>query len=117
VSNMLMIIPREVDFEILCLEVDKEIAIPRIIQGDVKEILIGEVSIDGSIGSIGRKSCNEFNEDVGFLSLGCSKFEVVLLKDENPSGKFSINLPMNEQVLHWVGIYYDLGSSKQNVMA
>jgi hypothetical protein len=43
--------------------------------------------------------------------------EVILLKDDDPSRKFSINFSMIEQVLHWAGISYDLDSLKQDVMA
>jgi hypothetical protein len=71
VSNTSMIVPGEVVSELLCSEVDEEIIIPRIIRRDVKEMFIGEVSIDGSTGSIGRKCRNEFGKDEGFLSLGC----------------------------------------------
>jgi hypothetical protein len=77
----------------------------------------GKSVLMGEFGSIRRKCRNEFSKDKGFLALGCGKFEVVLLKDDDPSGKFSIDLPTTEQVLHWVGIFYDFGSSKKNVMA
>ena len=42
---------------------------------------------------------------------------VILLKDDDPLGKFSINFSSTKKVLHGVGICYDLGSSKQDVMA
>ena len=71
VTNTSVIVPREVVSKILYSEVDEEIVIPRIIQGDVKEMFFGEVSIDGSIDSIGGKCCNEFSKDEGFLALGC----------------------------------------------
>jgi hypothetical protein len=67
--------------KLLGSEVDKEIIVPRIIRGDVKEMFIGEVSIDGGTGSIEGESSDEFGEDERFLALGCCKFEIVLLKD------------------------------------
>jgi hypothetical protein len=116
VSNTSTIIPGEVVSKILCSEVDEEIVVPRDIRWDEKEMFVGEIGIDGSTGSITRKCCDEFSQDEGFLALGCYKFDVVLLKDDDLSGKFSINFSVTEKVLHWVGICYDLGSSKQDVM-
>jgi hypothetical protein len=113
----LTIVLGEVFFKLLCSEVDDEIDVPRIIRGDVKEMFVWEVGIEGGTGSIGRKFHNEFGKYEGFLALGCGKFEVVLLKDEDPSGKFAINFLATEQVVHWVGIYDDFGSSKKDVMA
>jgi hypothetical protein len=115
--NTSTIVSREVVSEFLCSEVDEKIDIPRVIRGDVKEMFVGEVSIDEGMGSIGGERHDEFGEDKGFLALGCGKFEVILLKDDDPSGKFTINFSTTEQVLHGVGIYYDFGSSKKNVMA
>ena len=57
--------------KILGSEVDEEIAVPRIIRSDVKEMFIGEVGIDGGTGSIRGEGCDEFSEDERFLSLGC----------------------------------------------
>jgi hypothetical protein len=92
VSNTSKIIPGEVVSELLYSEVDEEITIPRVIRRDEKEMFIREVSIDGRVGSIRRKCHNEFDKEKGFLALGCGKFEVVLLKDDDPSRKFSIDL-------------------------
>jgi hypothetical protein len=69
--NASMIVLREVVSEFLCSEVDEKIVVPRVIRGDVKEMFIGEVGIDGGTGSIRGKCHNEFGEDEGFLSLGC----------------------------------------------
>jgi hypothetical protein len=55
----------------LCSEVDKKITVPRAILGDVEEMFIGEVDIDGGMGGIRGKGHDEFGEDEGFLSLGC----------------------------------------------
>jgi hypothetical protein len=49
VSNTSTIIPGEVVSKLLCSEVDEEIIVPRIIRGDVKEMFIGEVGIDGRL--------------------------------------------------------------------
>ena len=46
-----------------------------------------------------------------------SELEVVLLKDNDPSSKFVVNLATAKQILHRVGICDDLGGAKQNVMA
>ena len=42
-----MIISREMRPKLLCLEVDKMVAMPRVIRGDVEEVFVGEVRIDG----------------------------------------------------------------------
>ena len=70
-ENTSMIIPGEVRSKLLCSEVDEEIVVPGIIQGDVKEMFVKEVCIDGGTGSVGRKFHNEFDKDEGFLALGC----------------------------------------------
>jgi hypothetical protein len=57
--------------KILGSEVDEEVVVPRIIRSDVKEMFIGEVSIDGGTGSIEGECRDQFNEDESFLSLGC----------------------------------------------
>jgi hypothetical protein len=57
--------------EILGLEVDKEVVIPRIIQSDVKEMFVGEVDIDGGTSSIRGEGHDKFDKDERFLSLGC----------------------------------------------
>jgi hypothetical protein len=110
-----MIVSREVVSEFLCSEVDEKIMVTRVIRGDVKEMFVGEVRIDRGMGGIGGKCHDEFSEDEDFLALGCRKFEIVLQKDDNPSGKFTINLSMTEKVLHEVGICYDFGSLKKYV--
>jgi hypothetical protein len=57
--------------ELLGSEVDEEVAIPRVIRSDVKEMFVREVGIDGGAGSV-RGECHEkFGKDKGFLSLGC----------------------------------------------
>jgi hypothetical protein len=75
-------------------------------------MFIREVSIDERSSSIGGKFRNEFGKDEGFLALECWKFEVVLLKDDDPLGKIAINFPAIEQVLHGVGICYDFSNAK-----
>jgi hypothetical protein len=103
--------------EILSSQVDEEVAIPRIIRGDVKEMFIGKVRIDGCTGCVRGKVCDKFGENEGLLTLGCQELEVVFLKDNDPTSEFSVNLATAEQILHKVGISYDLGGAKQNVMA
>jgi len=71
VTNMSTIIPGEVASKFLCSEVDEKIVLPRIIRGDVKEMFVREISIDGGTGSIIGKFCNEFGEGEGFLALWC----------------------------------------------
>jgi hypothetical protein len=46
-ENTSTIIPGEVGSKLLCSEVDEEIIVPGIIRGDVEEVFIGEVCIDG----------------------------------------------------------------------
>jgi hypothetical protein len=55
----------------MCSKVDEKIAVPRVIRGDVKEMFVEEVGIDGGMGGIKGKCRDEFGEDKGFLSLGC----------------------------------------------
>jgi hypothetical protein len=69
--NASTIVSGKVVSEFLCSEVDEKIIVPWVIRGDVEEMFIGEVGIDGGTGSIGGKCHNEFSEDEGFLSLGC----------------------------------------------
>jgi hypothetical protein len=69
--NTSTIILGEVVSKLLFLEVDEEIIVPWIIRGDVKEMFIREVGIDGRTVSIGGKCHNEFGKDKGFLFLGC----------------------------------------------
>jgi hypothetical protein len=57
--------------ELLGSEVDEEVAVPRIIRSDVKEMFIREVDIDRGTGSIGREGCDKFGKDKRFLFLGC----------------------------------------------
>jgi hypothetical protein len=71
VSNTSTIVSGKVMAKLLCSEVDEEIVVLGIIRGDVKEMFIRKVCIDGGTGSVGRKCRNEFNKDEGFLTLGC----------------------------------------------
>ena len=80
-------------------------------------MFIGKVSIDGGTGGVRGESRDKFSENEGLLTLRCSELEVILLKDNNPLSKFSVNLSSDEQVLHRVGICDDLCGAKQNVMA
>jgi hypothetical protein len=57
--------------EILSLEVDEEVTIPRIIRSDVKEVFVGNVDIDGGTGCVRGEGRDKFNENEGFISLGC----------------------------------------------
>jgi hypothetical protein len=57
--------------ELLGSEVDEEVAVPRIIRSDVKEMFIREVGIDGGTGSIRGEGRDKFGEDERFLALGC----------------------------------------------
>jgi hypothetical protein len=47
VTNTSTIVSGEVVSKFLGSEVDEKIIVPRIIRGDVKEMFIGEVGIDG----------------------------------------------------------------------
>jgi hypothetical protein len=65
------IVSGEVVSKFLGSEVDEKIVVPRVIQGDEKEMFVGEVGIDGGTGSIQGKCRDEFREDERFLALGC----------------------------------------------
>jgi hypothetical protein len=56
--------------KLLGSEVDEEVSVPRIIQSDIKEMFIGEVSINGGTGSIRGEGHDNFSEDERFLALG-----------------------------------------------
>jgi hypothetical protein len=47
------------------------VVLPRIIQSDVKEMFIGEVSIDEGTGSVRGEGRDKFGKDERFLSLRC----------------------------------------------
>jgi hypothetical protein len=49
--------------EILGSEVDEEVATPRIIRSDVKDMFIREVGIDEGTGSIRWEGHDKFDED------------------------------------------------------
>jgi hypothetical protein len=103
--------------ELLSSQLDEEVAIPRIIRGDVKKMFIRKVRIDGCTGCVRGKVRDKFGENEGLLTLGCGKLEVVLLKDNDPPSEFAVDLTTAEQVLHRIGICDDFGGAKQNVMA
>jgi hypothetical protein len=103
--------------ELLSLEVDEEVAVPRIIRSDVKEMFVGKVGVDGGTGGVRGEGRDKFGENEGLLALRCRELKVILLKDNDPSSEFVINLPTTEQVLHRVRICDDLCGAKQNVMA
>jgi hypothetical protein len=46
-ANAPMIISREMRPKLLCLKVDEKVTIPRVIRGDVEEVFIGKIHIDG----------------------------------------------------------------------
>jgi hypothetical protein len=79
-------------------------------------MFVRKVSIDGGIGCVRGKGRDQFGENEGLLTLWCRELEVVLLKDNDPSSKFVVNLATTEQILHRVGICNDLGGAKKNVM-
>jgi hypothetical protein len=57
--------------ELLSAEIDEEVVVPRIIRGDVKEIFIGKVGVDGGIGGVRGEGHDEFSENEGLLTLRC----------------------------------------------
>ena len=57
--------------EILSSEVDEEVAVPRIIQSDVKEIFVGKVGVDGGTGGVRGEGYDKFDENEGLLTLRC----------------------------------------------
>jgi hypothetical protein len=111
-----MIILGKMRSKLLGSKVDEKVIIPGIIRGDVEETIIREIHVDGWAGSFWRKCHNEFGEDEIFLALGCWKFKVILLKEDGPSWKFTINFSRIEKVLHGVGICDDFGGAKQDIV-
>jgi hypothetical protein len=79
-------------------------------------MFVRKVSIDGGTGCVRGKGCDKFSENEGLVTLWCRELEVVLLKDNDLSSKFFVNLATAEKILHRVGICDDLGGAKQNVM-
>jgi hypothetical protein len=57
--------------ELLSSEVDKEVAVPRIIRSAVKEMFVGKVGVDGGTGGVRGEVCDKFGENEGFLTLRC----------------------------------------------
>jgi hypothetical protein len=57
--------------ELLSSEVDEEVAVPRIIRSDIKEMFVGKVGIDGGTGSVRGEGRDEFGESEGLLALRC----------------------------------------------
>jgi hypothetical protein len=45
--NVLTMISRDMRLEILCLKVDEKVAIPGVIRGDVEEVFVRKICIDG----------------------------------------------------------------------
>jgi hypothetical protein len=47
--------------ELLSSQIDEEVAIPRIIRGDVEEMFVRKVRIDRGTGYVRRKGCDKFS--------------------------------------------------------
>jgi hypothetical protein len=103
--------------KLLSVQIGEEVTVPRIIRSDVKEMFVGKVGVDGGTGGVRGEGRDKFGENEGLLNLRCLELEIILLKDNDPSSKFSINLSTTEQVLHRVEICDDLCCAKQNVVA
>jgi hypothetical protein len=52
-------------------KVDEEVAIPRIIRSDVKEMFVGKVSVDGGTSGVRGEGHDKFGENEGLLTLRC----------------------------------------------
>jgi hypothetical protein len=111
-ENVSTIISREMRPNFFCTKVDEKFVIPWVIKGDGEEVFIREILIDGGSFSLRGKGCNEFSEEKRSLYFGSRELQIVLMDDNDPSRKFSINLLSTKQVLHGIGIFDDLGSSK-----
>jgi hypothetical protein len=57
--------------ELLSSEVDEEVAIPRIIRSDVKEMFVGKVGVDGGTGGVRGEGRDKFYENKGLITLRC----------------------------------------------
>jgi hypothetical protein len=60
-ENVSMIISREMRPKKICMKVDEEVTILRVIGGDEEDVFIGEILIDGGRFGVRWKSHNEFN--------------------------------------------------------
>jgi hypothetical protein len=80
-------------------------------------MFVRKVGVDGGTGGVRGEGRDQFGENEGLLTLRCWELKVVLLKDNDPSSEFAINLSTTEKILHRFGICDDLGGAKQNVMA
>ena len=56
--------------ELLSSEVDEEVAVPRIIRSDVKEMFIRKVGVDGGAGGVRWKGRDKFGENKFFIYFG-----------------------------------------------
>jgi hypothetical protein len=68
--NAPTIVSGEVISKLLCLKVDEKVTILGIIRGDVEEVFIREIRVDGWTSSVRGKRCNEFREHECFLAFG-----------------------------------------------
>jgi hypothetical protein len=55
--------------ELLSVEIDEEVVVPRIIRSDVKEMFVGKVGVDGGTGGVGGEGHDTFGENEGLLNL------------------------------------------------
>jgi hypothetical protein len=61
--------------------------------------------------------CDKINKDKFLPSFGGKELEIGFLEDYDPMGKLTIEKLLDDQVLHNIGICYDFGGLKKDVMA
>jgi len=79
-------------------------------------VFIWNIIINRKIGCICGKFINEFNDRKTFLTLGCDKFEIEFLKDNDPMGILTTNDPSTQQEIHGVGIGHNFGGMRKDIM-
>jgi hypothetical protein len=72
--NASTIVSGEMGSKLLCSKVDEEVVIPGVIQGDVEEVLVGKIHINGCIISVRGKCHDDLDENEFFISFGSIKF-------------------------------------------
>ena len=57
--------------ELLSLEVDEKVVVPRIIRSDVKEMFVENVGVDGGTSGVRGEGHDKFSENKGLLAFRC----------------------------------------------
>lgn len=79
-------------------------------------MFIWKIVIYQQIRRIGGKFRNEFSKGKTFLTLGCDKFKIKFLKDNDPTCVLPANDPLTQQESHGVGIGHNFGGTCKDTM-